>query len=76
MTNLYHRDDMLRIVDNVENPELALAKSVTILAREFLAPRRARIVLQSVDLVDDAGAVRLPAYSFELFAADGLMRSS
>ena len=67
MTDLYHRDDMLILVHDVENPELALAESVTIVALEFLAPRRTWRVLQSVDLVDDAGAVRFPAYRFELF---------
>ncbi len=67
MADLDHRDDALIIVDHVENPELALADSVTILAREFLAPLRTRIDLQSVDLVDDASAVRFTAYCFELF---------
>ncbi len=67
MTDFYHCDDALIVVDNEENPEPALAESVTIVAREFLAPRRTWRVLQSVDLVDDAGAVRFPAYRFELF---------
>ena len=67
MTNLYDGHDMLGVVHNVENPELALAESISILAREFLAARGTRIVLESVDLVDDAVPVGLPAYSLEFF---------
>ncbi len=44
MTDFDHCDDAFFVVDNVENPKLPLADSVTILAREFLAPLRARIV--------------------------------
>ncbi len=72
MTDLDHRDNAFIIVDNVENPELALADSVTILAREFLAPLRSRIVLQRVDLVDDPRAIRFSAHCLELFRRGGL----
>ena len=67
MTDLYHRDNLPIVVDHVEDPKLTLAKPLAILARELFAPRRTGIILQPVDLVDDPGAVRLPAYGFELF---------
>ena len=63
MTDLYHDHDSFIVVHNVENPERALPDSEAVLAREFLASRRTRIVFQSVDSVDDAGAVRFPAYT-------------
>jgi len=66
VTDLHDGYDSFGGVHNVENPELSLAESITILPGELLAPGGAWIVLQSVDLVDDAAAVRLPAYGLEL----------
>ena len=66
MTDLHDGDDSFGVVNNVKNPELSLAESITILASELLAPGRTWIVPQSVDLVYDAAAIRLPAHGIEL----------
>jgi hypothetical protein len=47
------------VVDGVDHPAVALPDAVTVLAREFLAARRARVVGQSPDAFDNPAQIGL-----------------
>ena len=68
MTDLKDRDDTLGVVDGVDNPVVSLPNAVAgFIARQFLASRRARVTVQSLDARDNALTILLLSNSLEFF---------